>query len=116
MKIRILGNSVRYRLTKSEVATLGAQGFTEDHTDFAGNRLTYAVQCYPQQQLAVDYNNNRITLFIPEAMAAELAGSDKVGFSGQTGPVKILIEKDFACIDNTMEDQSDNYPNPNAVC
>ena len=24
----------------------------------------------------------------------------------------ILIEKDFKCLDNTIEDQSDNYPNP----
>jgi hypothetical protein len=28
----------------------------------------------------------------------------------------LLIEKDFVCLDNTFEDQSDNYPNPNAVC
>jgi hypothetical protein len=25
-----------------------------------------------------------------------------------------LLEKDFACLDNTLEDQSDNYPNPKA--
>jgi hypothetical protein len=28
----------------------------------------------------------------------------------------LLVEKDFVCLDNTVEDQSDNYPNPNAVC
>ena len=24
----------------------------------------------------------------------------------------LLLEKDFKCLDNTTEDQSDNYPNP----
>jgi hypothetical protein len=24
----------------------------------------------------------------------------------------LLVEKDFVCLDNTIEDQSDNYPNP----
>lgn len=28
----------------------------------------------------------------------------------------LLVEKDFVCLDNTFEDQSDNFPNPNAVC
>ena len=28
----------------------------------------------------------------------------------------LLVEKDFVCLDNTFEDQSDNYPNPNAHC
>jgi hypothetical protein len=41
--------------------------------------------------------------------------TDRVGFDGQSGLVKILVEKDFVCIDNTLEDQSDNYPNLFAV-
>ena len=28
----------------------------------------------------------------------------------------LLIEKDFVCLDHTLEDQSDNYANPNKVC
>jgi len=28
----------------------------------------------------------------------------------------LLLEKDFVCLDNTAEDQSDNYPNPNKAC
>jgi hypothetical protein len=28
----------------------------------------------------------------------------------------LLVEKDFVCLDNTFEDQSDNYPNPNGPC
>jgi len=27
-----------------------------------------------------------------------------------------LVEKDFICLDETTEDQSDNYENPNKTC
>ncbi len=26
--------------------------------------------------------------------------------------LSVLVGKDFTCLDNTIEDQSDNYPNP----
>jgi len=28
----------------------------------------------------------------------------------------LLIEKDFKCLDETTEDQSDNFENPNIAC
>nr|WP_209444233.1 hypothetical protein [Pedobacter borealis] len=49
---------------------------------------------------------------MPEKMVEELVNTDKVGFSNLSGPVSLLIEKDFTCLDNVEEDQSDNYPNP----
>jgi hypothetical protein len=45
-------------------------------------------------------------------MVAELTDTDRVGFEGQSGPLQLLIEKDFTCLDNVAEDQNDNYPNP----
>jgi len=30
--------------------------------------------------------------------------------------LKLLLEKDFVCLDDTDEDQSDQYDNPNAKC
>ena len=53
---------------------------------------------------------------IPVEFLEELKNTDTVGFDGISGQVKLLIEKDFVCIDNTDEDQSDNYPNPNLKC
>jgi hypothetical protein len=38
-----------------------------------------------------------------------------VGFDDKNGPVQLLVEKDFTCLDNVEEDQSDNYPNPLAA-
>jgi hypothetical protein len=43
---------------------------------------------------------------MPETMIAGWISTDRVGFDGQSGLVKILVEKDFVCIDNTLEDQA----------
>ena len=51
-------------------------------------------------------------LFMPESMMAELTNSDKVGFENYNGDLHLLVEKDFTCLENVSEDQSDNYPNP----
>lgn len=116
MKIRIKGNSLRYRLTKSEVTRLNSDGVLSEHTSFAGKTLIYSIETTSDNMLSADFVNNSIILKMPQAMIAALANSDKVGFEERSGPVLLLVEKDFVCIDNTMEDQSDNYPNPSLAC
>jgi hypothetical protein len=49
---------------------------------------------------------------MPELMAKNWATTEKVGFEETNGPLYLLVEKDFKCLDNVAEDQSDNYPNP----
>jgi hypothetical protein len=45
----------------------------------------------------------------------EFVNTDKVGYEGTHGNLHLLVEKDFTCLDNVAEDQSDNYPNPLAA-
>ncbi|QNL48723.1 hypothetical protein H8S90_18320 [Olivibacter sp. SDN3] len=112
MKIRIKGNSVRYRLTKSDVEKLGATGFLEERSEFAGKTLVYAINSTKDDTLSADYVLDRIELRMPKVMIDELNNTDSVGFEDRTGPVSLLVEKDFTCLDNVEEDQSDNFPNP----
>jgi|SRR5579872_3937289 len=118
MKIRIKGNSLRYRLTKSEVATLRADGRLTECTEFAGKTLLYGIEVVNEvaTKISADFIGDRIMLFMPKAMIDELANTERVGFEGRTGQVSLLVEKDFVCIDQTDEDQSDNYPNPSQTC
>lgn len=112
MKIRIKGNSIRYRLTKKDVEKFSNQGYVEELVDFGNQTLTYALQRNNQNNLLATFGKNKITLFMPEAMANEWCLTDKVGFEGLYNGLSLLIEKDFKCLDNVAEDQSDNYPNP----
>ena len=116
MKIRIKDNSVRFRLTQSEVHELGENGIVSSLTQFADRPFIYMVKRTNDTELSADFIENRIVMKMPEAMVEELVMTDRIGFDGESGTVKLLIEKDFVCIDNTVEDQSDNYPNPNIKC
>lgn len=123
MKIRIKGNSIRLRLTKTEITNFGEQGSIEERTLFAGGIfLSYKLQRQPGiDELKASYSENRITVLVPEAMAQEWVATDIVGFenkmdTGNGEQLFLLIEKDWVCLDNTFEDQSDNFPNPNLTC
>lgn len=112
MKIRIKSNSLRYRLTRSEVASFAKAGLVEEKIQIGDNAITYLLQRNTDGNLSASFNNNIISLFMPEDMADEWINTDKIGFSGQANQLHLLIEKDFTCLDNVDEDQSDNYPNP----
>lgn len=116
MKIRIKDNSIRFRLTQSEVAELGKNGIISSFTEFVDRPFIYSIETTDNEELSAVFIENRIVLKMPSTMIAEWISTDRVGFDGQSGLVRLLVEKDFVCIDNTLEDQSDNYPNPNIKC
>lgn len=116
MKIRIKDNSIRFRLTQSEVAELSSNGMISGHTEFPGQTFTYAIERTGEKVLSAAFAENRMLLQMPALMVEEWTSTDRIGFDAQAGKLKILVEKDFVCLDNTLEDQSDNYPNPNAKC
>ena len=56
-------------------------------------------------------------MLVPEGLVAGWDSDDRVGFDAKIpldggASLFVLIEKDFQCLDNTTEDQSQNYPNP----
>ena len=122
MKIRIQGNSIRIRLSKTEVDKLAAIGYIEEKTSFGKNAFVYCLQKEPGvDTLAASYHNDKIAMFVPETFLADWPENNVVGFDanmpiGQNETLYLLLEKDFKCLDNTTEDQSDNFENPNKSC
>ena len=120
MKIRIKGNSVRYRLTKTEVDSFCNIGRVAEYTHFPMGKFTYVLQAEEGlEKLEATFGAGTITLFLPESKSRDWAVTDKVGFSNTLSlengqELYLLVEKDFVCLDETVEDQSDNYPNPQA--
>jgi len=112
MKIRIKGNSLRYRLTKSDISNLAKHGHLEEHISFGENTLTYALQSKVGGTLSAIFENNEITVFVDKEMVKEWVSTERIGFEYDNNGLFILLEKDFTCLDNVAEDQSDNYPNP----
>jgi len=121
MKIRIKGNFVRYRLTKTEVGVLAETGAIVEETCFgtgAGQKLVYALETREDiTHLQADFNQQRITMYLPTGAAKNWPQEEHTGFEHiqMITPeiaLHLLLEKDFVCLDETIEDQSDNYPNP----
>lgn len=117
MKIRIKGNTIRLRLTKSEVDHFANFRSLSETTDFGSTVLTYSLKQYEGDRMIASFLQNEISLLIPRIMADEWVKTEKVGFDGvmEIGNGKqlfLLLEKDFKCLDTTTEDQSDNYDNP----
>ncbi len=122
MKIRIKGNSVRFRLTQMEVKTLCEKGMVREKTDFNESHFIYAVKASDEHDnLAASFFDQGIMLFVPKNSIVNWHTNEQVGLyhtqnlnNGKLLDIK--LEKDFVCMDETVEDQSDNYPNPKMKC
>ena len=122
MKLRVKGNSLRFRLSKTEVEKLAVAKYLEERTSFGSNTFGYALQIKDAgDELSADFDGSKITVFIPEVFIKDWAVNDVVGFNAtkqvsDAESLYILVEKDFKCLDEATEDQQDNYENPNKTC
>lgn len=122
MKLRIKGNSIRFRLSKSEVAKLARTGYLEEQTSFGDNKFLYALkQVEDANDLSASFDQHTIIMFVPSKFVKGWPENDLVGFNSNMvlsdgNSLYLLLEKDFICLDETTEDQSDNYENPNKTC
>ena len=119
MKLRLKGNAIRLRLSQKDVATLAAEGLIEEQISFSKDiTLCYRLEAKEEIfKLGTSYAENTITVFIPKDFTNDWPGNNVVGTSAihineDGSEIFILIEKDFKCLDDNMEDQSDNFANP----
>ena len=117
MKIRIKGNTVRLRLTKTEVNDFGNKGLVEEITEFGPkSKLTYSLRKTNDKELEASFNGDKIEIRVPENLATVWVNTDRVGIDnhgGDESALQILIEKDFACLTERVgEDESDMFPHP----
>ena len=120
MKIRIKGNSIRIRVTRSELDYFALHGTLEETTDFGPSQLKYVLNASDEHDaLAADFSEGTISMHVPRNLAQEWASTERVGIAyfmetGKKDRLHLLLEKDFKCLDNVAEDQSDMFPNPAA--
>jgi hypothetical protein len=119
MKIRIHGNSVRARLSRNEVAQLREGRLVQQETVFShDSRLVCIVT--PEEDLdAVNatFNGSTVTIALPLVKVAPWANSEEVGMEGEVqidahNFLRVLVEKDFACLHSRTDEADDAFPNP----
>jgi hypothetical protein len=119
MKLRLRANSLRLRLTRTEVSAFGTAGKVEEIVNFGRKgqkRLVYALERSSNgDEVAATFDNDRVCVYIPREKAHEWVSTDLVGIQASQNELTILIEKDFACAQPRIgEDESDMFANPNS--
>ncbi|HEX8710387.1 MAG TPA: hypothetical protein VF730_00850 [Terracidiphilus sp.] len=121
MKLRIKGNSLRLRITRPELDRLMSEGRIEDAICFASDgrsRLSYSLEHTATSSFpTVRFVSPSIEVRIPTAQAQEWSLSDEVGIYASidlaaSGSLDLAVEKDFACMHGTAEENRDAFPNP----
>lgn len=121
MKIRIKGNSIRYRLSKTDLYQLKTSGLIEEKTEFGDAVFYYALKAETDiNEISATLKDNRITIYMPAVWAIDWhdvrVGFDHYYETGNGKSLYLLVEKDFKCLETTAEDQSDYFENPKLVC
>jgi hypothetical protein len=124
MKLRIRGNTLRLRLTRSEVDEFAATGRFADRVGFGGGRsLVYAIERTGADAVSAAFDGGEIRVLVPAQLADTWTKTDQVGFDAAHGiddgdELKILVEKDFACLTTPRndEDAADSFPHPKTTC
>lgn len=123
MKLRIKGNSLRLRITRPELDQLIGEGRIEENISFAADdqsRLTYSLEHTATASApTVRYAPPALEVRIPTAQAQKWALGEDVGIGatielGPRGSLDLLIEKDFACMHGSEDENRDAFANPNA--
>lgn len=80
MKLRIKANSVRIRLTKTEVNKLANEGYLQETTVLPGQTFTYALKSDENATaLTIAFENNILSMIVPKYFAANWYQNDIVG-------------------------------------
>lgn len=123
MKIRIKDNSIRLRLTKTDVDDLRSKKIIHSETVISSSELfKYSLDVSSEiKNISARFKNGKITVSITAEMAHILTETNEITVKGEQEngadeKLFLLIEKDMQCLDESAEDQSDMYENPNSSC
>ena len=115
MKLRIRGNSIRLRLTQSEVDKIKSFNSIEEITEFPnGQNFVYSLSATAENnQILANFADGKIEISISKSIAETWASSDEVGIYGTHGNIQIAVEKDFKCLTPRVGDEyTDTFPHP----
>ena len=125
MKLRVRGDSLRLRVTQSEVARLIDGAAVTECTQIGPAQLRYSLQAdaadntpmnRPQIRFETGAEGGEIKVVVAGEQLRAWGESAEVGIEATVDSLALLIEKDFACLDpRDGAEDSDTFPNPKAT-
>ena len=124
MKVRIQGNSLRFRLKQPEVAALKENDQITEEICFGeapAESLRFVLACGNGPAFSIHYMPGNFTAMVPREVMRHWTESEQTGIeedvmlpSGRN--IHLLIEKDFKCLNGTDKENSGTFPNPMEAC
>jgi len=127
MKLRLRGNTLRLRLTRSEVERAARGEPVREQVDLPGRALAYELCSTDAQSVEARFDTTRevfvVRVSVPRATVHAWANSETVGIAATSGQLSVLVEKDWQCLtaDNSgdghgrhPDDDRDTFPHPSA--
>lgn len=115
MKLRILNNSIRLRLSQGELDKLKSDQRVSGKTSFSNFDFVYSIVVNNNEDdVNAVFENGHLKINIAPSLSREWINSDLVGFENKDqSTLKISVEKDFQCLHKRPgEDERDSFPNP----
>lgn len=119
MKLRIRGDSLRIRVSQTELAELESSGRAGDTIHFpSGAELRYGLEITAGTEVSVADGDGEIKVLIPRPVFERWCEPEEVSLVAEQplagrDALKILVEKDFTCLSpRDDEDDSDLFQNP----
>jgi len=113
MKLRLLGDTLRLRLKRSEIERLAGLGVVEEVVRFSAGTFRYALVL--DEKVATptaELSDGGIRVRLPRREGLEWCRSDVVTLAGNEGTPAILIERDFVRSAVQEPDDFDRFTNP----
>lgn len=121
MKLRLKDDSIRLRLSQTEMKDLGTNGVIESQTHFVGgNQLNYILLVKDNYDATFSEGSIKVSLPISEVSnwikSVELSLEHFILLPDDK-KLRILVEKDLKCLtERPFENEEDLFPNPNKNC
>ncbi|GAB3649711.1 hypothetical protein GCM10028791_15750 [Echinicola sediminis] len=124
MKLRLNNNSIRLRLSQTEVQQIAAGETVTEMLYLGSSSLGFGYSMVPDsrsEQIEAIYADNHLKIIVPQNVSKAWAVSEEVTIrqvlhEGLEHENLLLIEKDFQCLHKRPdEDESDNFPNPKSL-
>ena len=121
MKLRVRGNSIRLRLTKTEVERFGETGSVVEMVEFGAALPAFRYELLTSTSVSsmqARFEHNRLSISVPLGDVENWITSEQIGVEvmqpiGDKKFLRILVEKDFACLTpRASEDETDAFTNP----
>ncbi|NND52184.1 MAG: hypothetical protein HKN54_07250 [Flavobacteriaceae bacterium] len=119
MKLRILNNSIRFRLSMTDLDTLVQKGSVTSKLPIAhGIFFSFGIQLLEDgAHIHTNLSDNQLSFSIPKSKLQHLQKSNEVGIYetliiSDKESLTLTIEKDFKCLTPRSEDETDLFPNP----